>query len=63
MQTFAGLLKNQKEGKSESRRQSAVDSQNNGNVEVNQKSNKRNAGLSSVTRPFRAFHNWCNNIK
>jgi hypothetical protein len=63
MQNFASLLKIQKQGKSESRRQSTVDSQNNDNVEVNQKSHEKNAGLNSITKPFRSFHNWCNNIK
>jgi hypothetical protein len=63
MQTFAGLMKTQKQGKTENRQQSAGDSQNNGNVEVDQKSHEKNARRSSITKAFRSFHNWCNNIK
>jgi len=63
MQTFAGLMKSQPQEKTEVRRQSAVDSQNSGNVETEQKSNEKNGRRSSVTKAFRSFHNWCNNIK
>lgn len=56
-------MKTQKQEKNEDRRPSAVDSENNGNVEVGQMSQKKDSRRSNITKPFRAFHNWCNNIK
>jgi hypothetical protein len=64
MQTFAGVMKTHKQGKTEVNQQGAADSQKNGYVEVNEHSPEKHAQRSnSVIRALRSFHNWCNNIK
>jgi len=59
-------MKTQQQDKTETRRQSTVDSSddhNNGNAEADQKSVEKNARRSSVAKAFISFHKWCNNIK